>query len=397
MKILIVNTLYWPYRVGGAEISVQILAEGLVKEGIQVAVLTLGEKEEKVLFNGVQVWRLQLQNSYWPFESLDKNKLQKLLWHYRDRYNKGYTLKLRTILEEFSPDIIHTNNLLGFSVVLWDLASQLEIRTVHTLRDYYLQCVKTTRFKNWSTCHHQCIECWFLSKHKKRKSQQVNAVVGISNSILNNHRKEGYFNEAICSVIYNGFEASEMSKKDPYKFNQDSTIHFGYIGQISKAKGVKLLVDALSKQDSSKKWDLTIAGKVGEETKNEYSRILPAEKINFMGFVDPADFYRRINVLVVPSIWEEPFGRVVVEGLLKKKVVLGSNKGGVPELLSGNERFSFEPSLSKLSQLLNKILINKEMLNAFVFDKRQLEKFSVQESTRKYISVFEKLQKNSYK
>ena len=387
MRVLIVNTLYHPYRVGGAEISVQTLAENLAKEGLQVAVLTLGEKEEKIFINDVQVWRLNMQNNYWPFDSSNRNTFQKLIWHYKDCYNNRYAQKVLKVFDEFSPDLVHTNNLLGFSVAIWDLATQRKIKVVHTLRDYYLQCVRTTRFKGSSTCYRQCFECRFLSDNKKRISQQVNAVVGISNSILDNHRSEGYFNKANHMVIYNGFEASGFIEKS-FKFNHNSPIHFGYIGQISKAKGVKLLVDALSEQDSSENWDLTIAGQVDEETKKEFGRILPSEKINFMGFVDPDDFYRTINVLVVPSIWEEPFGRVVVEGLLRKKVVLGSNKGGVPELLARNERFSFEPSLGQLSQLINKILTNKEILNEFLFDERQLEKFSIQESTCKYISVY---------
>ena len=45
MKIMIFNALYYPYRVGGAEISVQLLAEELVRQGNKVCVVTLGESQ----------------------------------------------------------------------------------------------------------------------------------------------------------------------------------------------------------------------------------------------------------------------------------------------------------------------------------------------------------------
>ncbi len=48
MKIMIFNSLYYPYRVGGAEISVQLLAEELVRIGHDVKVITLHEKKSRL-------------------------------------------------------------------------------------------------------------------------------------------------------------------------------------------------------------------------------------------------------------------------------------------------------------------------------------------------------------
>ena len=41
------------------------------------------------------------------------------------------------------------------------------------------------------------------------------------------------------------------------------------------------------------------------------------------------------DVAVVPSIWEEPFGRTVIEGLSTGRPVLASRGGGIPEILDG--------------------------------------------------------------
>ncbi|WP_211129835.1 glycosyltransferase, partial [Serratia surfactantfaciens] len=88
MNILMVNTLYAPYAVGGAEVSVQLLAEELVKSGHKVRVLTLHneKKRKKELLNGVDIVYLPLANIYWPFQK-KRGRISKLIWHLLDLYN----------------------------------------------------------------------------------------------------------------------------------------------------------------------------------------------------------------------------------------------------------------------------------------------------------------------
>jgi glycosyltransferase involved in cell wall biosynthesis len=49
--------------------------------------------------------------------------------------------------------------------------------------------------------------------------------------------------------------------------------------------------------------------------------------------MDPAAFFSEIDALVVPSIWEEPLGRVVHEAFAFGKPVLASRMGGIPEIV----------------------------------------------------------------
>ncbi|RKM89832.1 glycosyl transferase, partial [Aquimarina sp. BL5] len=197
MKILIVNTLYYPHKIGGAEISVQSIAEGLQKKGIEVAVLTLGERNEDLVSNNVPIYRLTLENTFWPFDQIERSKIDKLKWHISDVYNSKYNKRIHEIINVFNPTIIHTNNLTGFSVAIWDVAKERGIKVVHTLRDYYLQCPKTNKFKKGSACSTQCLECKLLSKKKKNVSQKIDIVTGISNSILQSHIDQGYFKNAL--------------------------------------------------------------------------------------------------------------------------------------------------------------------------------------------------------
>ncbi|MER3879474.1 hypothetical protein J9A71_28290 [Klebsiella pneumoniae] len=69
MNIVLFNTLYYPYRIGGAEVSVQILAEELVAKGNNVTVVSLSEglKQERDNICGVKIIMLPIKNPYWPF------------------------------------------------------------------------------------------------------------------------------------------------------------------------------------------------------------------------------------------------------------------------------------------------------------------------------------------
>lgn len=59
MRIVIVCTLYPPYILGGAEKSTALLAEGLLKQGHDVFVITTGQEDDQVKINGINVYRLK--------------------------------------------------------------------------------------------------------------------------------------------------------------------------------------------------------------------------------------------------------------------------------------------------------------------------------------------------
>ncbi|WP_242814166.1 glycosyltransferase [Klebsiella aerogenes] len=127
MKIMIFNSLYYPYRVGGAEISVQLLAEELINQGNIVCVVTLGENKirEERLINGVNVITLPLKNVYWPFSEEKKTSLKKILWHIIDIYNIFICKEVSNEIKKFEPDVVHTNNLSGFSISVWNAVKKM--------------------------------------------------------------------------------------------------------------------------------------------------------------------------------------------------------------------------------------------------------------------------------
>ncbi len=60
--------------------------------------------------------------------------------------------------------------------------------------------------------------------------------------------------------------------------------------------------------------------------------IMMSPNIEFLGWKnDPQDIYSKINILLVPSIWPEPFGRVAVEASASSVLPIVADRGGLPE------------------------------------------------------------------
>ena len=205
MKIAIINTLYAPNKVGGAEKSVQTLAENFSDLGNEVIVICLGKEDANYKLNGVIIHAVKIKNDFWPFEINNKNSFHKLIWHLKDASNNKYNDFLHHLFLDYKPDVLLTNNISGFSTKVWRIASNLNIKIVHTLRDYYLQCPKSTKFKNGLNCSNLCNDCNFLSIPKKKDSSKVKYLIGISNYILSDHIDKGYFKGVQNEVIFNEF------------------------------------------------------------------------------------------------------------------------------------------------------------------------------------------------
>ncbi|EOG8708300.1 glycosyltransferase family 4 protein [Bacillus cereus] len=322
-KILIVNSYYAPTIVGGAEVSTQLLAEGLTKH-YQVYVLTTGsqksgiQKEEK---NGVKIYRIPCMNLYWPAEQRDRSNLMKLGWHFINTFNiKQYKL-LKKLLVEIRPDIMHTQNLNGVGTYIWGIAKKLGIITVHTTRDYALFEPVKIQFINKILLH-----------FNKRRSKYVDYVVGISEFILNKHKEKNIFPYSKESVVHNIVNAMRCERK-PRKVG--SPLIIGYFGQLSEKKGVHLLTQAiglLSKDIVSK---LVICG-TGELEAKLRKQTEQDERIIFRGRLSLTEVNEQmanVDLTIVPSLWDEPFGRVIIESYNQGTPVLAFHVGGIPEVI----------------------------------------------------------------
>lgn len=64
------------------------------------------------------------------------------------------------------------------------------------------------------------------------------------------------------------------------------------------------------------------------------------DSVRFTGYIDHGRMphvYAAADVTVVPSIWGEPFGKVVIESMATGVPVIGSRRGGIPEIIEDGE------------------------------------------------------------
>jgi glycosyltransferase involved in cell wall biosynthesis len=94
--------------------------------------------------------------------------------------------------------------------------------------------------------------------------------------------------------------------------------------------------------------ELLIAGKGPNAFVQELrSRYLENRRIRFLGHVRPGTFLNSIDLLAVPSLWNDPCPLVVAEAILTGVPVIASRRGGIPELIrEGVDGWLFEPTVA---------------------------------------------------
>jgi glycosyltransferase involved in cell wall biosynthesis len=109
-----------------------------------------------------------------------------------------------------------------------------------------------------------------------------------------------------------------------------------FLGRLSPEKGVAQLLEAWP-QVKYPGARLVIAGKGPEEEKlRKFIRANRLSNVEFRGFVAPgaqSELWAGARFLVAPSIWEEPFGLVVLEAWAHGRPVVTSDRGSFPEMI----------------------------------------------------------------
>lgn len=361
-KILHVSMLYPPHVIGGAEKSLQLLAETQFSNGYEVAVActTPGEFIHENV-NGIEVYRMPHETSFWAEDWPQHNAINRFVRKVKMNFNYKLEEHLLHVINEFNPDLVHTHSLTDVSTRVWCAVKQKNIPLIHTLRDYDLLCTNSAMFRDGVACEKQDLKCKIMSCVKFKHHLLVDAVTAVGTEVLNKHIVNGLFHHIPNSrrkVIWNPIKRNNIKIDNLISFNKNVPIRFGYLGRISPEKGVDSLLKA-ARIIKNMEFEILIAGKITDESLrlSKEAEDLP---VKFVGFVNPIDFLAEIDVLVVPSLWPEPFGRTVVESYEMGVPVLGSRAGAIPELIGvDNSDWLFQPGDSvEISKKLALIITN---------------------------------------
>jgi glycosyltransferase involved in cell wall biosynthesis len=334
MKIAIINNLYAPWVRGGSDKVVERIVNGLEKAGHEVFIITTAPKESRT----EKIYYLES-----IFYNLNQYPLwQRFFWHLFDSINFLKAAEVKKILKEEKPDLVITNNLMGLGFLLPGLLRKLKIRHFHILHD--IQLLHPSGLMFWGK---EKILAGFPAKIYQAINRALfatpTAVVSPSQWLLDLHLKRGFFKKSPTKVLPNHFRDIGFAAQIAGEKKEIFT--FFYVGQIEIHKGVKLLVETFLKFSENFKAELIIAGPGSQlEAIKKISARRPEIKI--LGRKDSAevaDFMRRSNCLVVPSLCYENSPTVIYEAIAAGLPVIGARIGGITELIEAAGGILFEP------------------------------------------------------
>ena len=192
------------------------------------------------------------------------------------------------------------------------------------------------------------VRSWF-DGNRLKALKQAQLVVANSKAIKEASIAAGINRERI-EVIYNPIDTLPFTQvetpaiKSLYKelgLPQDALI-IGLVGQIDPIKGHEEFIEAAGPivDQVPNAWFIVVGATYSDEQKFFERQLNDLVKNRNLQHRFLFTGYRRdipvvmnlIDILIVPS-WKEPFGRVVVEGLAAGCAVIGSDSGGIPEII----------------------------------------------------------------
>ena len=163
-------------------------------------------------------------------------------------------------------------------------------------------------------------------------------------------------------------------------------ITIGFVGRISPEKGIAVIIEAIAliQSEFGRKCKLLLLGHGEPSTVEHLANLASNAQVvfDFKGFKEhPYEYmHGEVDVVVVPSLWEEPFGRVAYEASKNGFPVVVSEIGGLQEAaaLSGNPYLTFKSgNATSLANSIIKILGGETQVSLQIDKDRTLQKLLV--------------------
>ena len=390
LKILLVSEYFFPKSTGGTELYVYNLAHALIKLGNQVTILTCADDGTDYVFNELSVITI-------PFNKNQDTKVIKEIIP-ADNLN-NFTDQIIA----YHADIIHFHTLttsinffhiqkaknLGYPVALTShIPGHLCLRgdLVHLNKEVCDGVIEGQK----------CLSCNHLNKGIAQPFNQLSAalvkyidyVIPFIDPAKNKKRVLLKLNSILDAIVVvsewqrgmfiaNGFSAAKLhtcrqaiaEANFHAKKKKNKIFTIGFTGRISKGKGLHILLDALKNIDQQSfclkitaipvrnemPYFLAMKNIATSFKNNVWIENLPNEEIGA--------FMSTLDVLCVPSVWLETGPFVAYESIANGTPVLGSNIGGIKELVKDNENgwlFEFNNTASLLKKVTHLIKLFSE-------------------------------------
>ncbi len=357
MKILLVHDYGTP--TGGAELQMLALRDGLRARGHEV----------RLLSSRAQHVPSDIVADYTCFGST--SRLQVL----SQTANPSAYRQLRRALAEFQPDVVHVR------MFLWQLSPLIlpllrDVPSIYQVAVFKPICPKGTKMlPDGSPCRYPpgavCLNAGCLTPQTwaalmlqralwLRWRHAFDQVVTLSNAMKQRLEAEGI---QPVEVIHNGI--GERPIRPP--LSQPPTIAFA--GRLVPEKGIDVLLQAVARiAPRVPGLRLLIAGD-GPERERLGARVRElglGDTVTMLGHLPSQEMEARFEaawVQAIPSRWEEPFGNVATEAMMRGTAVVSSAVGGLAEIVADGETGLLVPpnDVAALAEALRYIVTDRSI------------------------------------
>jgi len=252
----------------------------------------------------------------------------------------------------FAPDVVHLHNTFPMVTASAIRAANLAgVPVVATLHNYRLVCPSGTLYRDGRVCD-DCVGRlpWPSLRHGCYRGSRV-ATVPLTVAMVANRRRwwdgvETFFCISAAqraALIAAGMPADRLLVKhnfvaEPARRRTGAGDYLLYLGRLTEQKGLPLLQAAWNRvpADIRRGTPLRIAG-TGDLTEAVAAWAQDRDDVEYLGLRDRAECEQLIagaRAVVVPSVWPEAFGLVVVEAMAAGVPAVGAAHGSLVELIS---------------------------------------------------------------
>jgi len=391
MKILLLHDYGTP--TGGAELQILSLKDNLLARGHQVLLFSS---------RAIQIEGFPQLADVTCFGTVSKVRVL------AQTANVSAYRRLRSLLREFQPDVVHIRMFLTqLSPLILPLFKN--IPCLYQTSVYNAICpVGTNVLPDGQQCPHtpgkvcltsHCLtsKAWaaLMVQHQlwQRWRHHVDRIVALSQAMKRDLEMAGLQS---IEVIYNGVS---LGPQRPPLSDPPTAV---YAGRLVPEKGVDVLIKAFAIATSQVPHArLLIAGHGPAEAalRRLAADLGIADQITWLGHLPRATLEQQFAqawVQVVPSLWAEPFGNVTTEAMARGTAVIANAVGAQPEIIQDQTTGFLVPPgngdalASKLAQLLSDRVLAEVMGQAG--RERAISHFSEDRRTDQFLDLYQRLQ-----
>lgn len=365
MRILQINNIH--FRRGGADIV--YLNTGKLLENKGNEVFYFSQENEKNDISNSDGYFVKETNYF------DKSFLDKIYAIPRFFYSLESKEKLTKLINDLQPDVAHIHLYKGsLTPSILQVLKNNKVPTVISLHDYGLLCPHNSMLDGKMNICTRCVsgsalnciayKCnrnnlmlstissleFIFQKSFFPFEKYFNKIIAVSKFGQKIHKESGQFNRKV-EHLYNFYPDLDKVETNNKKGN-----YILYFGRLSEEKGIKTLFDAWLKEERKSKLKIVGTGELYEELNK---KLIDRSNIEMLGFKSGDELNRLIqeaSFIIVPSEWYENNPLTIIEAYANGKPVIGSNTGGIPEIINdGDTGFIFE--MASVDDLSEKIKI----------------------------------------